>query len=385
MLKIPKTLTLNEIESLYTDLSGTDQQLTIPTELHCAQMGSIGALIQFLITWAKTHPGGSLATHTTKQEQIRSYLGNLAHSHHGLAAMLLSSDILVGKTQQSVFAEAFQTCDDALKQMAIDEYDELSGPQILLLCADHTDRAYIPQFYAQVSRINDQVRGQKEFTDLADRLILDLSTRHKRSYPPDDNLRENLGTILYELFKNTHLWARHELNREEIAHSIRGIRLELNQLAQVDVKRQPSRTRAFIADAERRKGLVDFIEISLFDSGPGLAARGLNQEIDDHVSLEDEYRGILKCLKKYSSSSNEDHRGIGLIEVMRTLTEAGALLRIRTGHLALLRNFINDPLRDDDDLWLFDWFTESDMLNRARFAEGLLLSMIIPIKVGTQK
>jgi len=386
MIKVPKTLTLNEVESLYALIKNpTSQELAIPTDLHCSQLGGVGGLIQLLVTWSKRHLNGCLLIHTTRDDLIGSYLRNLAHSHHGLIAMLLSADIRTANRQQSILPEGFGIYDQVLKKMVGGEYDQRSGPEILLICADDTEHAFIPQFYELGAGIRDQVKGQREFIDLADGLILNLSKRYKRSYHLDDRLRENLGTTLYELFKNTHQWARHEVDGEEVSRSVRGIRFELTRLAQLNLGRQPLRTQAYVKAAEEKRGNVDFLEITLFDSGPGLVARGLGHRVDEATSLDSEYAAVVKCLGKYSTSSGKDHRGIGLLEVMRTLTNADASLRIRTGRLGLFRNFVTDPLRDDGDLWLFDWFTESDRITEGHTVEGLLLSILIPIDLGGKR
>jgi hypothetical protein len=76
-----------------------------------------------------------------------------------------------------------------------------------------------------------------------------------------------------------------------------------------------------------REGRFRCVEISVFDSGLGLAARWLGKKLDATLSLTEEYEACLKCLQKHQSSSKQAHAGIGLYEVVRTLSPLRGFLR----------------------------------------------------------
>jgi hypothetical protein len=138
----------------------------------------------------------------------------------------------------------------------------------------------------------------------------------------------------------------------------------------------------YVAKLEETFVDFDLLEIAVFDSGPGLAARALRRRLDDTTPLQEEYGGILQCLKVHATSSGKSHHGLGLMEVMRALTAAKAFLRIRTGRLALYRDFLSEPLASADDLHLNDWSNRGPQLTMSGRAEGLLMSILMPVSLG---
>jgi hypothetical protein len=127
---------------------------------------------------------------------------------------------------------------------------------------------------------------------------------------------------------------------------------------------------------------VRFLELSVFDSGPGLASRWLSKPLTDDVTAVDELAACFSCLRKHKTTSGASNRGLGLYDVMRTLDELHAFTRLRTGRLALFRNFVASPLQADEQSngpTLFDWHSASTVPTKLPQSTGTLFTMVIPL------
>src|SRR6185369_9936312 len=133
-----------------------------------------------------------------------------------------------------------------------------------------------------------------------------------------------------------------------------------------------------------------FFELSIFDSGPGLALRWLGRPLGPDERIEDEYTAVMACLHKHGTSSAHTHRGIGLHSVMRTLSERKGFLKIRTGRLSVYRDFVSDPYvgqeeevsdgeKEKSTTYMLDWHSKTSRLNTMPRAEGTLVTMFIPL------
>jgi hypothetical protein len=130
-----------------------------------------------------------------------------------------------------------------------------------------------------------------------------------------------------------------------------------------------------------------FLELSVFDSGPGLARRWLSGHPKGaadpaNPTPEEEYRACVECFVRWNSSTRAGHKGAGLHEVMRTLSRLGAFFRVRTGRLSLYRDFVERPYTGaaGEDSSLADWTSRSASLHALAVVEGALYTMLIPIR-----
>jgi hypothetical protein len=377
LLSLSGRQTIDNVEKWLSEIArGESEQIALNTNLKFAELGGVGALIQLLITWSKRYPAGQLVLHTNDAQKADKHLENLSLYHHGLLALLLAADVITSDRAQSVRDKARAWAKQRVEQMIA---EQLPGPDLLLFSADQTTKRFIPQFYYLPSDPYGRVRSENEFTELSQSLIQKVAKRYK-NVPPPAPVVLNLSLLLYELFKNTHQWARTTVAGAPIKRSVRGIRLSLIPLNNLDVGSYSHEMKTYLESAATEISAFDLLEITIFDSGPGLAARGLKADIDSATSLESEYGAVLSCLKWHSTESTRSHRGLGLIEVLRTLTRGRCLLRMRTGRLALYRDFINHPVASDSDIWLLDWTSKTKTLFQQAWADGLLLAIYLPVE-----
>jgi hypothetical protein len=129
------------------------------------------------------------------------------------------------------------------------------------------------------------------------------------------------------------------------------------------------------------------LEISVFDSGVGLARHWLARKRGKPVLLEtlspqDEYEACWECFQRWQTSSTLTNKGLGLHEVMTTLSQLRGFLRVRTGRLSFFRDFVARPYTRNEMLTervFLDWTTNSPSFECLSPVEGVLYTILIPI------
>lgn len=123
---------------------------------------------------------------------------------------------------------------------------------------------------------------------------------------------QSLGQILHHTFLNTHEWARHSLDGVPLRSGTRGVNLR-----QYD----------------------SMVTLQVFDSGPGLVRRILNQEDTQGISWNEEIDACLSCFKEGVSSAVDVTRtGSGLPDVVKELSKWSSAMQIHTGRVHIHQN-----------------------------------------------
>lgn len=242
------------------------------------------------------------------------------------------------------------------------------------------------------------------FKALFESLVESVSSEH-RMRTTLMMMSENVGSILYELFKNTHDHAREGLEKEVLGDSIRGIYMrfypvqDMYWLENQTNEQQKSRNileselaasvkTYFRGDVRGRKSnLSGFLELSVFDSGPGLAAKWMNT----HPDCESPYDAVLACFKKGATTTGDSTKGFGLYKVLTLLNLLKGSIRIRTNEIHLFRGFSliggvgvksKDGEPDTPDFRFFDWKKGLTTDEAATYSkvEGTLVSVMLPME-----
>ncbi len=366
----------------------SDADILLNLQLRSWQFGGIASLIQLLITWSKRHPNASLITHVQDPSRAAVQLRNLCQTSHGLMAMMLAPDVKLANRKLSIAAAAEEFVDRRLGEMQKEHLK--NSPEKFLICADYRNH-YLPQLYYGPSEDDPhaRLRAEGEFAGLAKSVISQMIGVHYRAKPLNQEFADALGAIIYELFSNTDRWARDEWDRMPIEKSIRGIRLETvrgqKERLLSYVKGNPPLERYVANLPASRLGTEHILlEVNIFDSGSGLAARWLRTPVDA-MSILQEREAVMECLKKHATSEPRSHHGLGLYFVMRQLTKVGGFVRARTGRLGFYRDLANDPFppgqekEPNADPELFDWYSGSRTPTRGPQVEGTLFSLLIPV------
>ena len=109
-----------------------------------------------------------------------------------------------------------------------------------------------------------------------------------RKLPFQPELIKGVASVVYELFDNTHRWARSDASGAVLDQSIRAIEIRLHGsidtgFAELDASDGP--LDRYLGHVLNKVGDGRIVEISIYDSGPGLAARSLGRSILHNTCL----------------------------------------------------------------------------------------------------
>ena len=400
LLKIQGPQSIPDIEAELTELDEQrPHRLLLPTKLTETAIGGQASLIQLILTWGTRHADTTLVTHIKSGEDPAGQLTKMAKQPFGFSAIWAADTVtdLSGERDLRVEANVCSEQQFAMmwrgqasrsgQQSLFGEGDpyfapEVSGAgqQVFLACVDH-DRWAIPQCYFA----DETLRGRDDFVALARASIL-RATKDTNASPVSPDLYGAFGAIFHELFRNTHEHARHDRNGALLRRSLRGMivnrRAWTREKVESVVKEAPP-LREFTQSqiSGGRDDYVRWLEVSVFDSGIGLAAHWMRDQWSETTPVDQELAATEKCLQKWASASGQSHKGLGLHEVATMLTRLNGFMRIRSGCLSLYRDFnlnpVNEPITDF--VKLFDWTTMTNSPTKMAPVAGTLFTLLIPI------
>jgi len=199
---------------------------------------------------------------------------------------------------------------------------------------------------------------------------LDISVWFERLFSFNDlklslpSIFYDLSVVINELMQNTHDWARSTYDGlNEISPSVRACSVNIfleSKLShensaydyiQEYIKQIYTSKREDIFSPKRQikfdfaNEKVCICEISVLDTGPGMASRWLRKDYKD-ISNKEELAAIIECFHKYFTSDNSSRtrlRGRGLLNVISIIGYSG-LIRVRTGRCLIQRNFFKEKI-----------------------------------------
>lgn len=244
------------------------------------------------------------------------------------------------------------------------------------------------------------------FYPLLDALILAVSPVAAPAWlSTKTGLREALVTIIAETFKNTHDHARQEVDKSDVAQSLRGLYARFYDPFEISALDKATRledvtpalryARSFLPKplpagvrAPQRVSVGGILEISIFDSGPGMAAKWLKRPVAG-VPAKDQLAALVACFEKGRTTTGTQGRGYGLAKVLLKLRELRGFVSVRTNEIHVFRQFADhagiahnelpDGTRVPNER-LFDWKLGFAPLPSVRQAvRGTVVSFLIPM------
>lgn len=225
-----------------------------------------------------------------------------------------------------------------------------------LLCADHKPPEYGLASQLYLSPGSAQLADWSAFESLVDHLLKTVSPIAAPAWLSGGQaLRQALTTIIAETFKNTHDHARTEVNGASVACSLRGLYARFYPmdeiLASIDLVSPSNRNQAEMyvrsfAPPPTRPGvrareiqpISGFAELSVVDSGPGMAARWRKTGVLN-VSPREQGDAVIACFKKGQSTTGSTGRGFGLWKVLLSLAQLKGFISVRTNGIHVFRQF----------------------------------------------
>jgi hypothetical protein len=391
------------IPNIEAELAALDQQhpkrLLLPTNFSDSAIGGEAALIQLIATWGVYHPDATLVTHIQREEDPTGQLTKLAKRPSGFSAIWMADSVTDKVGERNITVNAIACTESQFTKMWYGKNDPPgtrslfdngdpyiapvvtgTGAQVFLACIDH-DRWAIPQCYFA----NEALRGRDDFIALA-RAAITRATQGSHDSPISPDLYTAFGAVFHELFKNTHEHARRGRDGARLRRSIRGIivnRRTWNREKIESIVNEAPPLREFADDllARARDENLRCLEISVFDSGIGLAQHWMRDKWSDATTPEQELQACEECLQRWASSTDKPHKGAGLHEVATMLSNLRGFMRLRSGRLSLFRNFKIAPVHEEstEPVQLFDWTTLTSSPTAMAPVAGALFTLLIPV------
>lgn len=218
-------------------------------------------------------------------------------------------------------------------------------------------------------------------------------------------LSEALTTIVAETFKNTHDHGRTGIDQADVSPSLRGLYARYYDLEEVK-RLTAGRKNETLSPALRFAAtfipqqrptrerwpnpvpVSGVLELSVFDSGPGMASKWLNRPVES-VPAGEQLEAVRSCFSKGQTTTGTLGRGFGLAKVLLKLRELHGFIGVRTNQLQLYRQFgwgadighveLAGGMRIPKEA-LFDWKRQFVQSATERLSvKGTVVSFLLPM------
>ena len=315
-MQISRKLNLYDIESLY-DSIGKDPQLRLPISMsHGGGLGVDAALAQLIVTWARANEQSVLHLYAPVEEAI-GQIPQIAKSADGLFALIMSSEIHTEDHQVVDRREALLAVKPLIEAMFVGDIRNTSSSKgarptaINLFSVNNAKREFIKPFYFDHS--SPHIQPHSWFSHLIAQSSELMTAKQDRATLLKAGLPE-LGSVLRELIDNADQHAVTDVTGNKYKKGLRGTSIKLNRISRKDAldysDREPELAR-FILKHFLKSETLDFLEISVIDSGPGLARRWLTAREGrpvyslEKLDFDDELQATLDCFRCHITSKSD--------------------------------------------------------------------------------
>lgn len=397
MKKLSKTLSVDDIEGLYSELySSTNSfDLILPNAIKSLDFGITTLLIQYINTWFRLRSGNLIID----VKDDLSDLEDIVKLDYIFPSIIMSwekgiYDKNLNNIKSSIrpFNEQIIESMQALENIPLfnKTFIRQKGMKSLLTCFDHLppEKGYLDCFYLNQNFIPSEEYLTNSLEDTLD-YVLSFNSKGKQNTKP---IKNDLVSIIFELMKNTHDWARTDNKPIAISPNTRGLLIKFlkgTKESYIDnYKNHKGLKSYFDSLSTNSKKEVYFIEISVFDSGIGFVKKYTSS--DEEVEIDKQVKIIKQCLVKHNTSDKsleKENKGIGLDKIMQVLNHKG-LFMIRTSNAFVFRNMKKDPhlvTKNEEDIELYDWHTSSNQ-SFTKFNEciGSNITIVYPIIIANE-
>ncbi|WP_194726248.1 hypothetical protein [Noviherbaspirillum malthae] len=371
MTRFLKNTTLASIEEAYGQLhDDSSKSLSLPNSFdNEGGLGITGALIQYLAAWSRAHSDSTLKVSGTPDSPD---IYNLAGEPFGTAAIYFASRIEFHSGEILTQQEARRYLLPSVKAMQAWELRKTMKPKgVHLVSFGGAANEFILPFYARRDELS--LRDESGFRSLTEKMLNAFSPLTASRL--DEVGLTLISQIIFELFSNTHEHARLSEADKPYTQNMRGVlfreidyRVTVNsQVLAADVPTQQYFARMALNKAHHKadrainearvdkimkgiqepkrsvsRGATRFLEITVYDSGPGLARnwarRKLKRDIAE-VPIAEEDALVRQCFGMHMTTKSGKGRGGGLTGTVSYLSSLDAFMVLRTGRLLLYQDF----------------------------------------------
>jgi hypothetical protein len=254
--------------------------------------------------------------------------------------------------------------------------------RVQLFAVDHSVKKYAFPSCFYFPEGTNTINNTDFYSILLNRIIHKYYPRTKIN---NDEIN-SLAFAIHELIENTEQHGKREFNTGEVKRSVRALIIDykhINKSEEIEsISGLNNPMTNYLINIKKSKGILHLLEISIFDSGEGIF-KTFKSTAKRSTDIEEEVEIVEKSFAKGVTSKSENQGyGRGLHNVRTILAKRCGFLSLRTGRVSLYRDFKVNILQEGEQnpLSLYDETTKSREYTEMAHAEGLAISILVPLR-----
>ncbi|MDN4502218.1 hypothetical protein QX776_07375 [Alteromonadaceae bacterium BrNp21-10] len=329
---------LDDVENII-DKAASDRPVKLSSESISKSYGALrdAARLQALVSLARNSVDKVLLLQNSSNTE--AVLHELCSYAPGLVSVRLNKSIninkqLISRRKALLFARDKMIATDNQQYVKV-----IRGRSIDLCCISGAERQYLSPLFA-----NKNSHSVRNSSLMKQTMVAIFKQINKRDFNNlEAELIEAFGIFGCELFKNTQEHAlRNPSDKPYIEHvegMIASWKDQTNDTYEKDFKGHPRLVKYWndnvLDSVDGTKKILRCMEVSFFDTGPGMVGRAFGTGIDSAAEKE----ALIKCIGKNFSTKSEIGAGNGYPTILNQLSKVGGLIRIRSGNQCLFNCF----------------------------------------------
>ncbi len=355
-LLIRRNDSLSTFEDYLSNPRFLNFEILMPSDLsHGGSIGRSLSLSQLFLTWARRGDNPTIQTYLehNNNEKYESFTSRC----HGLSAVYFAKQVRPRNSLQNIRTQLLLAAAQRITAMHNSDLPKTSfGRGVEYIFVQDARQQFHREFYLQPPKypsdlLQREIHGRlvntvQHFNDFFIRCIKTLNV-----YPDSRQITQMpsivkwcsapdyaIGTMIYEAFRNT---AEHACLRPDgtrYRENLRCVKITVSTMKKhefrssvVSAVRSSKTASAYFGSIGNlhgrfQRGTIDFLEVSIFDSGPGF--RGTIDRAFD-TSLSDS-QTVARCFEKHRSAKLSASSGLGLNRILELVYHLNGFLRIRT-------------------------------------------------------
>lgn len=362
MLNLPRNGFPAHIDDFLSELTRSlDQPLAVPSELdNGGVFGGAPLSVQAIASWYRSstskhlHLAEELALSGPAQDRF-------ARSLMGMCAMYFADEVIFGANKASRFGALKAVAPFVQAMNASNFQGAQQSKELALVCFAGARSEFLNPLYAKPQP--GAVRSAVDFRTLLGRILASVD----KSLPSQFSTGQLdlLSSLVHQLFQNTDEHGAYDVSGSRFLTSVRGLVVRLTSLSNVHqlmtdvgpdtalrtymskavLLPQQEQMRSIAEDLQAQEGSdrpMRMLELSVFDTGPGMALRWLSksgaQKYSD-IGEQEERDALEACFQKHATTKAVNASGIGLPMALMAMKRLNAFMSLRTGRMSLYQDF----------------------------------------------
>ena len=375
---IKKSTSVEDVERYYLEAMTATDKIEIVNGYKSLRIGLIPRLAQFFITLAKRKQIPFQFSWVKLNDTVTQK--NIVNDPICVSAILMSDEVL---------NDQGYPLKKLLNEQLVNRFSQSifkSGRQIQMMAIDHSIENFAnPECFYLQTATGFNNRDASYYYELLTSYFKEVNRTADFKATDFDGLSE----LLAELIDNTDQHGKSDFNQGIIDKSVRSVVLTSHLLKRGEDISKSCGDNNPIADYINSVKSTDtplhLLEISIFDSGPGIYKSF--KKGGESSSFNDEAKVLFNSfLNGVTSKVNGIGVGRGLNKARLILNKRNGFIAVRSGRLSVYRNYKTTPLADLNtlesvDIDFFDEKTgQSNNYSQMHNVEGVSYTILVPLR-----